>query len=62
MLVEHERKAKSVNALASPKMKRVIELASEIGASSWLTVVPVSEMDLIYFKQAGVQRCIKVQI
>ena len=38
-------KAKSLTESASPKMKRMIELASEKGASSWLTVVPVSEMD-----------------
>ena len=38
--------AKSVIDSAPPKMKRMIELASEKGASSWLTVVPVSEMDL----------------
>ncbi len=42
---------KSVNALASPKMKRMIEFASEKGASSWLTVVPVSEMDFTLNKQ-----------
>ena len=38
--------AKSVIDSAQPKMKRMIELASEKGASSWLTVVPVFEMDL----------------
>ena len=38
--------AKSVIDSAPPKMKRMIELASEKAASSWLTVVPVSEMDL----------------
>jgi hypothetical protein len=37
--------AKSIIDSAPPKMKRMIELASEKGASSWLTVVSVSEMD-----------------
>ena len=37
---------KSVIDSAPPKMKRMIELASEKAASSRLTVVPVSEMDL----------------
>ena len=32
-------------------MKRMIDLASEKGASSWLTVVPVSEMDFTLNKQ-----------
>ena len=38
--------AKSVIDSAPPRMKGMIELASEKSASSWLTVVPVSEMDL----------------
>ena len=32
-------------------MKRMIELASEKGASSWLTVIPMSEMDFILNKR-----------
>ncbi len=43
--------AKSVNALASPKMEPMIKLASEKGASSWLTVIPLSEMDFPLNKQ-----------
>ena len=43
--------AKSVNELASPKMKRMIELASEKGASSWLTIVSALKMDFTLNKQ-----------
>ena len=43
--------AKSVNGLASPKIKHMVKLASEKGASSWLTVVPLSEMDFTLKKQ-----------
>ena len=36
-------RVESVVKNTSPKMKRGIELASEKGASSWLTVIPMSE-------------------
>ena len=38
------------------KTKRAVDLAAEKGASNWLTVIPVKEMDLkrfrgLYFKR-----------
>ena len=44
-------RVESVIENASPKMKRMIELASEKGASSWLTVIPMSEMDFTLNKR-----------
>ena len=44
-------RVESVVENASPKMKRMIELASEKGAPSWLTVVPMSEMDFTLNKR-----------
>ena len=44
-------RVESVVENASPKMKRMIELASEKGASSWLTVIPMSEMDFTLNKR-----------
>ena len=44
-------RVESVVENASPKMKRMIELASEKGASSWLTVTPISDMDFTLNKR-----------
>ena len=44
-------RVESVIENTSPKMKRMIELASEKGASSWLTVIPMSEMDFTLNKR-----------
>ena len=44
-------RVESVVENALPKMKRMIELASEKGASSWLTVIPMSEMDFTLNKR-----------
>ena len=44
-------RAESVIKSAPLKMKRMIELASEKGASSWLTVIPMSEMDFTLNKR-----------
>ena len=38
-------RVESVVKNASPKVHRMIELASEKGASSWLIVIPMSEID-----------------
>lgn len=36
----------------SPEMKRIVDLASEKGASSWLTVLPVASSDFALHKFA----------
>ena len=55
-------RVKSVVENASPKMKRMIELASEKGASSWLTVTPMSEMDFTLNKREFRDALIKAEI
>ena len=37
-------KAEVINISASQRTKRMLEFASEKGASTWLTVIPISEM------------------
>ena len=39
------------------KTKRVVDLAAEKGASNWLTVIPVKEMDLKHFRGLYFKRC-----
>ena len=44
-------RAESVIESAPSKIKRMVELASEKGASSWLTVIPICEMDFTLNKR-----------
>ena len=39
------------------KTKRAVNLAAEKGASNWLTVIPVKEMDLKHFRGLYFKRC-----